>query len=93
MAILFISNASDDTIDHYDAVIKHLEAAGQGHPPGASSTSPHGTGTATSAAHLPRAQHRQGSVTVGRARDAPPGRSYHAVFVAARLSRSGAWPQ
>ena len=34
MAILFISNASDDTIDHYDAVIKHLEAAGQGHPPG-----------------------------------------------------------
>ena len=34
MAILFISDASDDTIDHYDAVIKQLEAAGQVHPPG-----------------------------------------------------------
>ena len=34
MAILLISDASDDTIDQYDAVIKHLEAAGQGHPPG-----------------------------------------------------------
>ena len=34
MAILFISDASGDTIDHYDAVIKQLEATGQRHPPG-----------------------------------------------------------
>ena len=34
MAVLIISDASDDTIDHYDEVINQLEATGQGHPPG-----------------------------------------------------------
>jgi len=34
MAILMISDASEDTLAHYDQVIKQLEAAGQAHPPG-----------------------------------------------------------
>jgi len=34
MAILLISDASEDTLAHYDQVIKELEAAGHGHPSG-----------------------------------------------------------
>ena len=34
MAILLIQDASDDMLARYDEVIKQLEAAGQGHPPG-----------------------------------------------------------
>ncbi len=34
MAILMISDASEDTLAQYDQVIKQLEAAGLGHPPG-----------------------------------------------------------
>ncbi len=34
MAILFISDASQDTLAHYDQVNKQLEAAGQAQPPG-----------------------------------------------------------
>ena len=34
MAILMISDASEDALDHYDQVIKQLEASGHGHPPG-----------------------------------------------------------
>ncbi len=34
MAILFIADASNDTIAHYDEVIKLLKAAGQEHPTG-----------------------------------------------------------
>ncbi len=34
MAILMISDASEDTLAHYDQVIKQLEAAGHGQPPG-----------------------------------------------------------
>jgi hypothetical protein len=34
MALLFINDGSDDTLAHYDEVVKHLEAAGHGHPPG-----------------------------------------------------------
>ncbi|MBA3529684.1 MAG: hypothetical protein H0T91_10335 [Propionibacteriaceae bacterium] len=34
MAILMFSDASEDTLAHYDQVIRQLEAAGHGHPPG-----------------------------------------------------------
>src|SRR5689334_11355599 len=34
MAILFIHDESEDTLAHYDAGIKQLEKAGQGHPKG-----------------------------------------------------------
>ncbi len=34
MAILMISDASDDMLAHYDEVINHLEAAGHGQPAG-----------------------------------------------------------
>ncbi len=34
MAILMISDASEDTLAHYDQVIKELEAAGHGQPSG-----------------------------------------------------------
>jgi hypothetical protein len=34
MAILMISDASDDTLAHYDQVITELEAAGHGQPTG-----------------------------------------------------------
>jgi heme-degrading monooxygenase HmoA len=34
MAILIITDASEDTLAHYDQVIKQLEAAGHGQPPG-----------------------------------------------------------
>ena len=34
MAILMISDASEDALAHYDQVIAQLEAAGHGHPPG-----------------------------------------------------------
>ncbi len=34
MAILMISDASEDTLAHYDQVVKQLEAAGHGQPPG-----------------------------------------------------------
>lgn len=34
MAILMISDASADALDHYDQTIKQLEASGHGHPPG-----------------------------------------------------------
>ena len=34
MAILMISDASEDTLAHYDQVIKELEAAGCGQPSG-----------------------------------------------------------
>ncbi len=34
MAILVISDASDDMLAHYDEVINHLEAAGHGQPAG-----------------------------------------------------------
>ena len=34
MAILMITDASEDTLAHYDQLIKQLEAAGLGHPPG-----------------------------------------------------------
>jgi len=34
MAILVIADGSEDTLAHYDQVIKQLEAAGQGQPPG-----------------------------------------------------------
>ena len=34
MAILLISDASEDTLAHYDQVIKELEAAGHGQPSG-----------------------------------------------------------
>ncbi len=34
MAILMISDASEDTLAHYDQVIKQLEVAGHEHPPG-----------------------------------------------------------
>ena len=34
MAILFISDASEDALAHYDQVIQQLEATGHGHPSG-----------------------------------------------------------
>jgi hypothetical protein len=34
LAILMISDASEDTLAHYDQVIKDLEAAGHGQPSG-----------------------------------------------------------
>ncbi len=34
MAILMISDASEDTLAHYDQVVKNLEAAGHGQPSG-----------------------------------------------------------
>ena len=34
MAVLMISDASEDTLAHYDQVIEQLQAAGHGHPPG-----------------------------------------------------------
>ncbi len=34
MAILMISDASEDALAHYDQVIKQLEVAGHEHPPG-----------------------------------------------------------
>jgi hypothetical protein len=34
MAILMIQDASADVLATYDTVIRQLEAAGQGHPPG-----------------------------------------------------------
>jgi len=34
MAILMISDASEDPLAHYDQVIQQLEVAGHGHPPG-----------------------------------------------------------
>ena len=34
MAILMISDASEDTLAHYDQVIKELETAGHGQPSG-----------------------------------------------------------
>ena len=34
MAILMISDAAEDTVAHYDEVIKQLEAAGHGQPSG-----------------------------------------------------------
>ena len=34
MAILGIFDGSDDTLAHYDEIIKHMEANGLGHPPG-----------------------------------------------------------
>jgi len=34
MAILMIADASEDTLAHYDQVIKELEAAGHGQPSG-----------------------------------------------------------
>ena len=34
MAILMISDASEDTLAHYDQVVKQLEATGHGQPPG-----------------------------------------------------------
>ena len=34
MAILMISDASEDQLEHYDHVIAQLEAAGHGQPPG-----------------------------------------------------------
>jgi hypothetical protein len=46
MAILMIHDVPDDTLAQYDQVIKELEAAGQGHPPGRLShvASRHGDG-------------------------------------------------
>jgi len=34
MAILVISDASEDTLAHYDQVVQQLEATGHGQPPG-----------------------------------------------------------